>query len=129
MSFSNRSGFLWHIILALILSAALTLLLRWAGPIPMTIGLFLALTWVFIYVVGLARVLFMSRRPRMRPFGNGGGRGEWSGVREPRRPRPPHWPPRAAAVLPEDDARQEFVSAAEYGDIPQQSLRSEGHIA
>jgi hypothetical protein len=126
---SDRSGFLWHIVLALVFSAAFTLLLRWAGLTAMTIALFLALTLLFVYIIGLARVLLMARRPRMRPFGGAGGRGDFSGVREPRRPKPPHWPPRAAAVVPEDTEPQESSNPVGYTDAPQQPLRLEDGLA
>jgi hypothetical protein len=121
---SDRSGFFWQIITALALGAAFTLLLRWAGPIPMTIVLFILLSLFFLYAIGLARVLLRARRPRARPFG-GGGRGEWVGVREPRRPRPPYWPPRSAAAVPEDSEHQQTASSAISGETPQQPLRLE----
>jgi hypothetical protein len=123
----DRSGFLWHLVLALVLSAAFTLLLRWAGTTAMTVALFIVLTLLFVYAIGLARVLLMTRRQRMRPFGGGGGggRGEWSGVREPRRPRPPYWPPRAAAAVPEDTEPQEPAGSPGHSDAPQQPLRLE----
>ncbi|SRR5579885_870091 len=127
----DRSGFIWHIILAVLLSAVATLLLRWAGTVAMTIALFLSLSVFFVYAIGMARVLLRARRPRMRPFGNGWnrGRGEWSGVREPRRPRPPYWPPRAAAAVPEDTERQEASGLVGSSDTPQQPLRLEDEIA
>jgi hypothetical protein len=105
------------------------LLLRWAGPTPMAVVLFILLTLFFIYILAMARVLLLTRRPRLRPFGSPGGRGDLSGVREPRRPRPPHWPPRAAAAVPEDTQRQESTGPVGYSDSPQQPLRLEDGLA
>ncbi len=117
---SERPAFFWHILTALVLSAIFTLLLNRAGPIAMSIALFIVLALLFIYAIGTARALLLTRRPRMRPFGNGWGRGEWSGVREPRRPRPPYWPPRAAAAVPEDSEPQQPTTVPGYSDIPRQ---------
>jgi hypothetical protein len=126
----DRSGFIWQIILAVLLAAAGTQFLRWAGTVAMTIALFLSLSVFFVYALGLARVLLRARRPRTRPCGGGWnrGRGEWSGVREPRRPRPPFWPPRAAAAVPEDTERQQTSSSAGSSDSPRQPLRLEDRI-
>jgi hypothetical protein len=124
----DRSSILWRIIPALLLSAACTFLLHWAGAAAMTIALFFLLAIFFFYGTSLARVLWMTRR-RIRPFGNAGGRGDWSGVREPRRPRPPYWPPRAAAVMPEDTEPPQPASPASYSDSPQHPLRLEDGLA
>ncbi|HEY7357763.1 MAG TPA: hypothetical protein VH590_14900 [Ktedonobacterales bacterium] len=127
----DRSGIIWQIILALLLSAGLTFLLHQAGPLPMTISLFFLLAWFSFCVIMLIRSAAISRRSRPRPFGNGWnrGQGEWSGVREPRRPRPPFWPPRAAAAIPEDAESQESGSAVGYSNAPRQPLRLEDEIA
>lgn len=126
---TNRPIFFWPIIPAIVLSAAFTLLLHWAGPIPMAVALFILLTLFFIYALAMARVLLMSRRRRAHPFGGAGGRGDMSGVREPRRPRPPHWPPQAAAVGLEEAERQESSNPVGHSDTPQQPLRLEDGLA
>jgi hypothetical protein len=126
---SNRLGVIWQIISALVLSAAFTLLLRWAGLTPMTIALFISLSVFFFYTTVLARALLMARRPRMRPYGGPGGRAGWSGVREPRHPRPPYWPPRAAAAVPEDTEPQEPTRSVGYGESPTPPLRLKDGLA
>lgn len=129
--YRQRSSILLPLLAALVLSAGLTLLLRWAGDIAMTIALFILLTLFFFYAIAFARAMLRARRPRAHPFGGGGGgRGEWSGVREPRRPRPPNWPPRAAAVVPETSEEQPAPNAIEQSDPhPSQPLRSENDVA
>jgi hypothetical protein len=119
--YRQRSYALQQLIVALIASAILTILLRWAGLNAMTAVLFIVLTIVFFYASAIFLTMLRMRRPRMRPFGNGGGgRGDWSGEREPRSPYPPHWPPRAEAATPEDTEQQPFSRRAGY-DYPQPS--------
>lgn len=56
--------------------------------------------------------------------------GDWSGAREPRRPRLPFWPARGAAVaLPEETEPQMTGSLPGYSSIPQQPLRLEDGLA
>lgn len=126
--YRQRSYALQQLIVALIASAGLTALLRWAGLNAMTVVLFILLMLFCFYAIAIARAMLLSRRPRTRPFGNGGG-GDWSGEREPRRPHPPSWPPRAAAVMPEDTERQEPTSPVGYSDSPRQPLRLEDGLA
>lgn len=121
--YRQRSYALQQLIVALIASAILTILLRWTGLNAMTAVLFIVLTIVFFYTSAIFRAMLLSRRPRMRPFGNGGGgRGDWSGEREPRSPYPPHWPPRAEAATPEDE-HQPSSRPVGY-DYPQSSQPS-----
>jgi hypothetical protein len=128
--YRQRSYALQQLIVALIASAILTILLRWAGLNAMTAVLFIVLTIVFFYASAIFRAMLLSRRPRMRPFGNGGGgRGDWSGEREPRSPYPPHWPPRAEAATPEDTERQEPINPIGYSDSPRQPLHLEDGLA
>ena len=128
--FRQRSYALQQLILALIASAVLTILLRWAGLNAMSVALFIVLTLFFFYASAIVWAMLRMRRPRMRPFGNGGGgRGDWSREREPRNPYPPSWPPRAEAATPEDTEQQPFSRHAGY-DYPQpsQSFRPENNI-
>ncbi len=96
----RERSYIWQqLIAALVISAALTILLRWAGLNAMTAALFIVLTICSFYAGSIFRAMLQARRRRMRPFGNGG---DWSGEREPRNPHPPHWPPRAEALTPEE---------------------------
>ncbi|HEY7355385.1 MAG TPA: hypothetical protein VH590_02930 [Ktedonobacterales bacterium] len=52
-----------------------------------------------------------------------------SSMREPRRPRPPFWPPCAAVVVPEDTESQEFSGSIGASNPPRQPLRLEDRIA
>lgn len=130
--YRQRSYTLQQLIAALIASAVLTILLRWAGLNAMTVALFIVLTVFFFYAAAILRAMLLARRPRMRPFGggNGGGRGDWSGEREPRNPYPPHWPPRAEAINPEENEQPSSSRPVTY-DYPQpsQPLRPEDNIA
>ena len=118
--YRQRSYALQQLIAALIASAALTILLRWAGLNAMTAVLFIALTILSFYAAAIVRAMLLSRRPRARPFRPGGGGGDWSGEREPRNPYPPHWPPRAEAVTPEDAEQPPPNHPIGY-DVPQSS--------
>ena len=129
--YRQRSFALQQLIAALIASAALTILLRWAGLNAMTVALFILLTVFFFYAAAILRAMLLSRRPRMRPFGggNGGGRGDWSGEREPRNPYPPHWPPRAETITPEEGEQPRSARPAGYEyPHPSQSFRPENNI-
>jgi hypothetical protein len=119
--YRQRSYFWLQLLVGLIAGAILTILLRWAGLNTMTAVLFIVLTIVFFYASAIFLAMLRMRHPRMRPFGNGGGgRGDWSGAREPRSPYPPHWPPRAEAATPEDTEQQPLSRHAGY-DYPQPS--------
>ena len=127
--YRQRSYALQQLIVALIASVIFTILLRWAGLNAMTAVLFIVLTIVFFYASAIFRAMLLSRRPRTRPFGNGGGgRGDWSGEREPRSPYPPSWPPRAEAATPEDTEQPPLSRPVGY-DYPQpsQSFRPENY--
>lgn len=130
--YRQRSYFWQQLIAALIASAALTLLLRWAGLNTMTAVLFIVLTIFFFYAGAIFRALLHMSRRRMRPFGrgNGGGRGDWSGEREPRHPHPPYWPPRAAEVTAEEpDQPKRAAHVADDDPQHSQPLRSENDVA
>jgi membrane-associated protease RseP (regulator of RpoE activity) len=129
--YRQRSSTLLSLLAALVLSAGLTLLLHWAGSSAMTIALFILLILFFFYAIAIARAMLTARRYRARPFGRGGGgQGEWSGVREPRRPRPPNWPPRAEAVVPETSEEQPASDAIGQSDPHHsQPLRSKDDVA
>jgi len=127
--YQQRSSIFLPLLAALILSAGLTFLLRQIGLTAMTIALFLLLTVLCFYGIAIARAFLRSRRPRARPFGNGGGRGEWSGVREPRRPRPPNWPPRAAAVVPEAEEQPAPDAIGQRDPRHSQPLHSKDDVA
>jgi hypothetical protein len=93
----------------------------------------LLLAWFLLCIILLIRPGSPSPRRSLRllssPGNQGNNQGKWSGVREPRRPRPPYWPPRAASVVPEDTARQESSGLAGSSDSPRQPLRLEDGIA
>ncbi len=98
----QRSALAWQLLIAIVLSLGLTLVLRLLGTTAMMIVLFVLLLVVFFFLTGLLRSLMRSRGGWGRgPFGRGGNGPDLSGVREPRRPRQPYWPPRAAAVDPD----------------------------
>jgi hypothetical protein len=96
-----RSAIIWQLLVTILLSLGATLLLWRLGPTAMLIVLFVLLLALFFFLTGLLRSLqFTRRRWGPGPSGQGGPGPDLSGVREPRRPRQPHWPPRAAAVDP-----------------------------
>jgi len=84
----------------------------------MVMAIFLLLAWLAFCIIMLIRPLPVSRRQRLSPLADTEDQGEWSGVREPRRPWPPNWPPRAAAAIPDDSKRQEPSNPVEYRDTP-----------
>ncbi|HLJ80634.1 MAG TPA: hypothetical protein VKT52_04040 [Ktedonobacterales bacterium] len=105
---------IFRLLVAALLAVGGTVLVERIGPVATTVVLFVLLTAAFWLALSLLLALLASRRLRGRspgggrrprwwwPFGrnrrNGRGQG---GVREPRRPRPPFFPPRAAAVEPD----------------------------
>lgn len=95
----------------------------------MIVAIFLLLAWLAFCIIMLIRPLSVPRRHRLSLPGGTEDQGERSGVREPRRPRPPYWPPRAAAAVPEDTERQESTTSTGHSDAPQQPLRLEDNIA
>ncbi|HLV98928.1 MAG TPA: hypothetical protein VKT82_09650 [Ktedonobacterales bacterium] len=86
----------------------------------MVFVVFLLLTWLIFCLILLLRPGTISRLDFLRPVGDtetvGGAesRGDMSGVREPRRPKPSYWPPQAAAAIPEDGTQPETSSAPGY---------------
>lgn len=127
--YRQRSFALQPLIAALIASAALTILLRWAGLNAMTVALFIVLTVFFFYAAAIFRAFLLARRPRMRPFGGGNGGGDWSGEREPRRPHPPYWPPRAETITPEENEQPKPSRPVGYDyPDPSQPFRTENNI-
>ena len=103
-----------RLLAAALLAVGGTALVERIGPVATTVVLFVLLTAALWLALSLLLAALASRSLRGRfpggrrgprwwwPFGrnrrNGRGRG---GVREPRRPRPPFFPPRAAAVEPD----------------------------
>jgi hypothetical protein len=103
MQLARRSGF------ALQLVAALLSLALWhVGPLAMLVALFPLLTLASLVALGLVRSRLSLPGPPWRGRGPGRGRGwgqrgdgwDATGVREPRRPRPPFYSPRGEAVEP-----------------------------
>lgn len=102
---------------ALVLGALATLLVLLAGRVVTTIVLGLLLALFFYVLLTIARSVAIRRwfgsggRFRFRRRHGGPGNGGWgwgggsAGVREPRRPRWPGFPPRAAAAEPESAER------------------------
>lgn len=103
--------------IALILGAIATLLVQLAGHAVTTIVLGLLLALFFYALLTMVRVVparhwfgsggrFRFRRRGGGPRDGGSGRGGGSaGAREPRRPRWPGFPPRAAEAEPEGAER------------------------
>lgn len=93
---------LWHIGAALLLGAAATFLVELAGSFATTLVLLVFLSWLSAIVLAMLRARMATHRfpPRRRPRNRGNG-WDTSGVREPRRPRPPYMPPAAAAADPD----------------------------
>src|SRR5215831_8448944 len=98
--------FLVRLIVALVVAALLSLALWRVGPLAMLVVLFPLLTLASLAAIGVVRARL--RLPRL-PWGRRGGRRgrgwgpQWgqrgdgwdpTGVREPRRPRPPFFPSR-----------------------------------
>jgi hypothetical protein len=100
----QRSALAWQLLPAVILSLGFTLVLRLLGTTAMMIALFVLLLILFFFLAGWLRRLLRSRRGwRQGPFRRRGNGPDLSGVREPRRPRQPYWPPRAAAADPDTE--------------------------
>ncbi len=102
----------------------------------MIVVLFLLLGWLCFCILLLIWSLFVARSPYLHPLGRSlsrrweqGEPGEESGVREPRRPRPPYWPPRAATAIPTDSRLQETSSLPGYSSSSRQPLRLEDGLA
>ena len=97
-----------QLIVALVAAALLSLALWRIGPLALLAALFPLLTVALLVAIGIVRAWpHASGLPwgrRGRGWGPGWGqRGDgWdpSGVREPRRPRPPYFPSRGEAVEP-----------------------------
>src|SRR5579859_6933402 len=93
---------------ATILPMALTALVERAGPVVTAVVMFVLLTAALLLAFSLTLSLLASRRFRGQLLGGGRGHRQWwpfgqngrgmGGVREPRRPRPPFFPPRTAAA-------------------------------
>lgn len=99
-----RSRILWQLIVAGLIGVGVTFAVEHFGPLATTVVLFVLLTLAGFVLAGL--VYGISRGWRMSgrwPFGRGNG-GWFGGVREPRRPRWPFRPPRAATAEPERTA-------------------------
>jgi hypothetical protein len=107
---SGRGGIVVAIVAALALATLISLALWRLGPLAMLVALFPLLTLAtFIALSVVPMRLHLPRTPwrrRGRRPGRGRGWGQrgdgWdpAGVREPRRPRPPYYPPRGEAVEP-----------------------------
>ena len=93
---------MWQIAAALFLGAVATFLVERAGPFATTLVLFIFLSWLAALAPAILRARLATRRfpPRMWPWNRGNG-WDTSGVREPRRPRPPRMPPAAAVAEPD----------------------------
>lgn len=106
MRFAARQN-LWHIAAVLALGAIATFLVERSGPFATTLVLLVFLSWLSALALALLRARLLPRGfpPRMWPRNRGNG---WdpTGVREPRRPRPPYMPPAAAAAQPDPIADQ-----------------------
>lgn len=89
----------------------------------------LLLAWFLFCIILLILPASPSPRHSLRPLGDTEGQNDMGGVREPRRPRPPYWPPRAAAIVPEDTERQEPANLMGNSNFPRQPLRLEDGIA
>jgi hypothetical protein len=94
----------------------------------MYIVIFVLLAWFLFCFLLLLWPASASRNHLPHTLGRIEDRSGLSGVREPRRPRPPHWPPRAAAVVPEDTESQ-LTDLTGYSNTPQHSLRLKDGLA
>jgi hypothetical protein len=108
-------GVVLQVVVALCLASGVSLLLLRAGPVPMLAALLVQFTLLFFVLLSILRATLTARRLRRHMQGGGwpGGPGprgprpdgwprDLGGTREPRRPFPPHMPPRAAAAEPEN---------------------------
>ncbi|MBF6589302.1 MAG: hypothetical protein IVW57_02075 [Ktedonobacterales bacterium] len=96
-------------IIALVLSAMMTFALWRAGEGVTLVLLFALLTVALFACLSIAPDAIAAWRGRCGRWSwraRGGQWGsDWGGVREPRRPRPPFMPPRAAAAEPPSTKR------------------------
>lgn len=108
MRLARRTGFALQLFAALAVAALLSLALWHVGPLAMLVALFPLLTLATFIALSVVPMRLHLLRPPWRRRGRGRGwgwgqRGDgWdaAGVREPRRPRPPFYPPRGEAVEP-----------------------------
>lgn len=111
MNFARPRLFLvWQVIFAIILGVGATFAVEHAGA-QVTAGvltvllvacMFVLLGLVWAFLLGwMARI---RRLPGLPPSRGGRNERDRSGVREPRRPRPPFMPPAEAAAEPEQTA-------------------------
>ena len=96
----------------------------------MVIVIIFLLAWFVFCIIMFIRPASISRRQPLLPLGraqdrSAPDRGDLGGVREPRHPKSPRWPAQAAAVVPEENEREEPVRSIGYSDSPQQTLRLE----
>lgn len=102
----------------------------------MVIVIVFLLAWLVFCAIMFIWPATLSRRQRLRPFASvqdqgasAQDRGNWGNVREPRHPKPPSWPPQAAAAIPEDREREEPTRAIAFSDGRQDVLRLEDGLA
>lgn len=92
----------WQLVVALLLGAVATFLVERAGTFVTTLVLLILLTWLAVLALAVLRARLATRRfPPHMTLGNRGNGWDPTGVREPRRPRPPYMPPAAAAAEPD----------------------------
>lgn len=104
----GRGGVVVAIVAALALASLISLALWRLGPLAMLVVLFPLLTLATFIALSVVPMRLHLPRPPWRRQGRGRGWGwgqrgnGWdpAGVREPRRPRPPFYPPRGEAVEP-----------------------------
>ncbi len=101
-----RYRIIFPLLAALLLSALVTAALARLGITALAIVVFLLLAIIFFILLGLVPTRVVTSPPPppwLRPRGPGGrrGSGDGSGVREPRRPRPPYMPPMAEELDPD----------------------------
>ncbi len=96
----------------------------------MAIVIVFLLAWFVFCIIMFVWPASISRRQPLLPLGRGQDqnapdRGDLGGVREPRRPKSPHWPAQAAAAVPEENEQRKPGSSVGYNDSPRQPLRLE----
>ena len=98
----------------------------------MVIVIIFLFAWLVFCVIMFIWPATLSRQQRLRVFASARIKapahkigGDWGNVREPRHPKPPYWPPQAAAAIPEDREREEPARAIAFSDVPQETLRLE----
>ena len=102
------SSLIPRLLVAAILAMGITALVERAAPVVTAVVMFVLLTAALLLAFSLTLSLLASRRFRVQLLGGGRGHRQWwpfgqngrgmGGVREPRRPRPPFFPPRTAAA-------------------------------